>query len=67
MDQLGPFVLIGSDENGRTVEVGLFDDERALRLHAARNTRAGCRYSVWTPRMNGTMSAPAVVGIAWEK
>lgn len=67
MEHPGPYVVIGSNAYGRTVEVGLFDNERDLRLHVSRNTRDGCRYSVWTPRMNDTISAASVIGISMAR
>ena len=58
------FVLIGIDAKGRPVEVGVFDDELKVRKHASRNTREGCRYSVYTPDLNDVIAAPAVIGIS---
>lgn len=64
MDICGPYVLIGTGVKGEVVEVGLFDDETAMRLHAHRNTREGCRYSVWTPQMNEVIGAAHAIGLS---
>jgi hypothetical protein len=67
VEHSGPYVLLGTDDNGRPVEVGIFDNEAAMRLHAARHTRDGCRYSVWTPRLNETIATASVRGLSVEK
>lgn len=63
MDHPGPYVLIGINALGKPIEVGIYDNERDMRLYVAKHTREGCRYSVWTPDINTTIAAPAVVGL----
>lgn len=57
------FVLIGLDSNGRTVEVGLYDDEAAMHLYVHQSLKAGRVYSVFTPSMNDVIGAPATIHI----
>jgi len=58
-------VLIGVNcDNGKVVEVGLYDDVEAARPYVAKNGGRRILYSVWTPEQNETMSTPAITGLS---
>ncbi len=65
MDHPGPYVLTGSDLSGKTIEVGMFDNERDLRIYVARHIGPNVVYTVWTPSLNEVINAARVIGITF--
>lgn len=60
-----PVVLIGMDtKSGRLTSVGLYEDMEAARLEVGRTATPDNTFSLWTPRMNGSLPAPSCSGLS---